>query len=181
MSAAPIERMKKILALARRGVDGEKATAEAMLARLMHKYRLTIADLEDPAAERTKHWFKCRNKRERALLSQITAFVLQSREFDIWSAKTLPGERAVSLTPLEFAEVDVRYEAYKVALKAELQKAEARIYSAFIQANNLGLSPLEDADHPSPPMDPEDLFAIMALMGGMKPVQVYRQIEDGAA
>lgn len=172
---APIERMKKILALARRGVGGEKATAESMLQRLMVKYNLTLADLEDQSAERTKHWFKCKNKRERALLQQITAFVLQSREFDFWAARGVPGERAVSLTRLEFAEVDVRYEACKRALKAELLKAEARVYSAFIQANNLGLAASED-DAPAAPMDPDELFAIMALMGSMRPVQVHRQI-----
>ncbi len=174
MSAAPIERMKKILALARRGVGGEKTTAEAMLQRLMSKYNLTLADLEDQAAERVRRWFKCRNKRERALLTQITAFVLQSREFDFWSAKNAPGERAVSLTPLEFAEVDVRYESCKRALKQELQKAEARVYLAFIQANNLGLAPSDGAEPAS--MDPDELAAILGLMSGMKPVQVHRQI-----
>lgn len=176
---APIERMKKILALARRGVGGEKTTAEAMLQRLMSKYNLTLADLEDQAAERTRHWFKCKNKRERLLLQQIAAFVLQSREYDFWSAKHLPGQRAISLTPLEFAEVDVRYQACKKALAAELVKVEARVYSAFIQANNLGLQRAEDAPEP-PPMDPDELAAILGLMSGMNPVQVHRQIGNRA-
>ncbi len=151
-----------------------------MLQRLMAKYGLTLSDLEEQSADRTKHWFKCKNKRERALLQQITAFVLQSREFDFWLVRGSPSQRGVSLTTLEYAEVDVRYEAYKNALKAELLKAESRAYSAFIQANNLGLLPAEDAPEP-PPIDPDELAAILGLMSGMKPIQVHRQIENRIA
>lgn len=174
---APIERMKKILALARRGVGGEKATAEAMLARLMEKYKLTIADLDDRATERTKRWFKCKNETEQRLLLQIASAVLGRRDVSMWK---LPGtrERALELSPLEYAEVDVRFEACKPALRAELKKAERRVFLAFVHANDLGVSS-DDDDRDSTPVDMGELAAIMGLMQSMKPVQVHRQITQG--
>lgn len=177
---APVERMKKILALARRGVGGEKTTAEAMLARLMCKYSLTIADLDDQALERTRRWFRCRTEADRRLLIQIVAFVLGQKDFDVWKR---PGkrDRAVDLSPLEYAEVDVRYEACKPALQAELRKAEKRVFSAFVHANKLGVSAEEDDTRDVGPVDMDELVAIMALMQSMRPVQVHRQIGTRAA
>lgn len=175
---APIDRVKKILALARRGVGGEKTTAEAMLARLMSKYGLTIVDLDDQAVERKKHWFKCSTEMERRLLSQIVCSVLGRRDVAIWRQKG-KRDRAVELSPLEFAEVDVRFEACKPALRAELKKVESRVFVAFVHANHLSADTGDDEDAAAP-VDLDELAAIIGLMQGMKPVQVHRQIEHRA-
>jgi hypothetical protein len=172
---APIERMRKILALARRGVDGEKTTAEAMLGRLMAKYELTLADLEDQAAVRTRYWFKCKNEIERALLRQIVSCVLGDTRVALWSRRG-SSERAAELSPLEFAEVDVRFQACKPALRAELRKAEARTLTAFIHTNRLGVDAKSDDEGTM--MDSDELAAVLGMMQGMKPIRFHRQISN---
>jgi hypothetical protein len=176
----PIERMKKILALARRGVDGEKATAEAMLAKLLAKYNMTIADLEGEAQQVERHYFTYTTDIERRLLIQIVANITSAQGVHHWKRK---GKRMIGfeLTALQFAEVDVRYEAYRKPLQAELDKTTNRVYAAFVQANDLGVSRDDDDERPLPSMeDLAELQAIMALMQTMKPTPVHRQLESAS-
>lgn len=177
--STPIERMKKILALARRGVGGEKVTAEAMLAKLLDKYGMTVEDLEGEQHAIERHWFTYRTEIERKLLVQIVANVLNSSAITRWKRR---GKRMIGfdLTAFQHAEVDVRYEAYRKPLQKELEKATSRIYSAFVQANDLGVDRSDDDDHPRPEVDMDELMAIMALMRTMKPTPVHRQLESAA-
>jgi len=177
--STPIERMKKILALARRGVGGEKVTAEAMLAKLLAKYSMTIADLESEAQPARRREFTYSTAFDRRLLSQIVASVLCTRSLSSWRR---PGEKAVffELTALQFAEVDVRYTAYRKALAKELKKSTERVYMAFIQTNDLGVAPSDGYPDDSG-MDLDELAAIMGLMGAMRPTPIHRQIaQEGA-
>ena len=175
----PIQRMKKILALARRGVGGEKVTAEGMLAKLLAKYGMTVADLESDAGLAQRREFKYSTEFDRKLLSQIVASVLGTRSLTSWRRR---GKRQVGfdLTALQFAEIDVRYNAYRGALRKELEKTTGRVYAAFVQANNLGVSAGDD-DEPAEDMDLNELHAILGLMQAMRPTPVHRQIEQPGA
>lgn len=177
--STPIERMKKILALARRGVGGEKATAEAMLEKLLAKYDMSIADLDGDAGLAQRREFKYSTEFDRKLLSQIVASVLGTRSLTSWRRR---GKKQVGfdLTTLQFAEVDVRYSAYRGALRKELEKATGRVYAAFVQANNLGVSAGDD-DEPADDMDLDELHAILGLMQAMRPTPIHRQIAQGVA
>jgi len=179
--STPIDRMKKILALARRGVGGEKETAQAMLEKLLAKYGMTVTDLESESQPATLREFKYSTEFERRLLSQIVACVLGTRSFAAWR---LRGKKILKfeLTALQYAEVDVRYNAYRSPLRKELDKATSRVYSAFVQANDLGVSTDENDDTPPPDMDWDELEAIMALTRTMRPTPIHRQIvQEGAA
>jgi hypothetical protein len=166
--------MKKILALARRGVGGEKATAEAMLQKLLAKYSMTVADLESEAQPVTRREFKYATEYERRLLAQIVAFVLGTRTPDLWRRR---GKKILfaELTALQFAEVDVRYTSYRAALRKELDKATERVFSAFIHSNDLGVASNDD-DAGASDVDMAELAAIMALMQTMRPIPIHRQI-----
>lgn len=170
--------MKKILALARRGVGGEKSTAEAMLARLLAKYGMTVEDLDDEAQPRVQREFKYATEFERRLLVQIVAYVLGTRSVEIWRRR---GKKALvfELTALQFAEVDVRYTAYRGALRKEMDKTTERVFSAFIHSNSLGVSSGDD-DTDSPDMDMGELAAIMGLMQAMRPTPIHRQLEGAS-
>ena len=179
--STPIERMKKILALARRGVGGEKVTAEAMLAKLLAKYSMTIADLESEAQPVERREFKYSTEFERRLLSQIVASVLGTRSIAAWRRR---GKKVVQfeLTALQYAEVDVRYNAYRAPLRKELDKAATRVYAAFVQANDLGVGTDDDDDVQAPDMDWDELEAILALTRTIRPTPIRRQIaQEGAA
>lgn len=174
----PIERMKKILALARRGEGGEKTTAEAMLQRLLDKYGMTIADLDDSEQPVERREFKYTTEIERRLLTQIVASVLQTRNVFAWKHRN-KKIRSYELTALQYAEVDVCYTACRVALKKELAKATERLYMAFVQTNDLGVSD-PNQEPTGSGLDLDELAAIMALMATMKPTPVHRQLERSA-
>jgi len=52
-----MERLKKLKALAERGIGGEKENAGQLLEKLCIKYGISQDDIDSPE-ERTNHWFK---------------------------------------------------------------------------------------------------------------------------
>lgn len=143
-----------------------------MLSRLLTKYGMKVEDLENEAQPVTRREFKYGTEYERKLLIQIVANVLGTREISVWKPRGRKA-RYVDLTALQYAEVDVRYTAMRVALRKELDKAAGRVYSAFIHTNNLGVAASDDE---GPGMDMDELAAIMALMQTMRPTPIRRQI-----
>lgn len=67
------ELLKKIKALADRGVDGERESAQTLLARLMEQYGISETDLEEERRETA--WFRYSQETERRLLNQIIYMV----------------------------------------------------------------------------------------------------------
>lgn len=63
------ELLKKIKALADRGVDGERESAQTLLARLMEQYGISETELEEERRETA--WFPYSQETERRLLNQI--------------------------------------------------------------------------------------------------------------
>lgn len=64
-----LQKIKHVQALAERGAGGERDNARALLARLMEKYNLTEADLENERVETA--WFAYHDELERRILAQI--------------------------------------------------------------------------------------------------------------
>lgn len=165
---APIERMKKILELARRGVGGEAKTAEAMLQTLLKKYNMTREDLEGEAPAKRFVTLTYRGPHERRLLIQIVGFVtgVSSVRFNEHRVKS---ELTFEVTALEYAEIDTRFSAYRPALAEALDRALV----AFIHTNELG----GKADpSKAPPPDPDELAALLAMMRAMSPTPVRSQL-----
>lgn len=170
---APIDRMKKILELARRGVDGEKAPAEAMLARLLAKYDLTIDDLDGKAAARKMRRFEYSGAFERRLLTQIMARILATSEFSAYSPKRSKTVYMVELTDAEFAEADISFDVYRAALVEHFDLA----FSAFLHANRI-LAPASDRDDDDDdtPVDRERMFRLRMMIDGTKRTDVAPRI-----
>lgn len=67
------ELLQKIKALADRGVEGERESAQAILSRLMEQYGISEAELEEDRRETA--WFAYSQEIERRLLAQIIYMV----------------------------------------------------------------------------------------------------------
>lgn len=67
------ELLKKIKALAERGVDGERESAQTLLARLMEQYGISETEIEEERRETA--WFPYSQETERRLLNQIIYMV----------------------------------------------------------------------------------------------------------
>lgn len=142
------ELLQKIKALADRGVDGERESAQALLSRLMKQYGISEAELEEECRETA--WFRYSQETERRLLIQIIYMVTGNMAFRCvggYSGRTRK-EMGIDCTAAERLEIEANYEFFKAAMEAELEI----FYSAFANKNRLFPSPDK-----CPPKYEEDL------------------------
>lgn len=108
------ERLLKVLRLAQQGVGGERENAETLLAKLLRKHNLTLADLEaslDAPLERA--WLPAADAEERIVLSQL-AIRLFGTKRKLW---TQQGKTDVGLdvSPSERVALEIAWEVYREA------------------------------------------------------------------
>lgn len=126
------EKLKKLKALAERGVGGEQETAMKLYRELMKKYEI---EEEEILSEVPKtHWFGYRTELEEELLLQVFHKVTGSRKYsryiDRYSGRK---KRGCECTEIEAAEIKMLFEFYRNELKRELETFMA----AFIGGNRI--------------------------------------------
>ena len=115
-----LRKIKKIKALAERGVGGEKSTAEQKLKKLLEENGIVSLDeLEREQAE--FELFSYNGKYEKKLLMQCMYKVLKDLDFKTYCTKA------------EKIEIQLEFDFYKNALHEEMD----RLVRAFIQANKI--------------------------------------------
>lgn len=126
-----IEILKKLKALADRGIGGEKENAELLLKKYMKKYNISSKEINED--EKKKIYLNFKNEIELKLSSQILyAFFNDS---PIYKQKE-KGKRAKYYTILTTSqEIEFRY-IYSVYLES-FKKQELIFYRAFINKNNI--------------------------------------------
>lgn len=127
------ELLKKIKALAERGVGGEKDSAQVLLDRLMKKYGVTESDLEAEWVETA--WFRYHDDFERRILNQIIYMVTGKTSFGCIGRHTNRPrkERGIDCTAAERLEIEANYSFFLAAAKEELEI----FFSAFAATNKL--------------------------------------------
>ncbi len=173
-----LDRLNKLLAMAKLGEGAERDSAQRLLERELAKAGLTLADLEKPA-ERTTHWFTHkRGGAERKLLNQLAYAVLGKSYSGTWTHTAGRGRHTLSgvdCTDAEAVEIKFLFDAHRVAL----EKAMERAVTAYIMANNI--FPADAKENPSRPTR-ED-YQAMLMSKGIAPTQVIgisRQLEGAA-
>lgn len=127
------ELLKKIKALAERGVDGERESAQTLLARLMEQYGISETEIEEERREIA--WFPYSQETERRLLNQIIYMVTGAGGFGCvgeYSGRKRK-KMGTECTAAERLEIEANYAFFKEAMKKELEI----FYSAFVNKNNL--------------------------------------------
>lgn len=127
------ELLKKIKALADRGIDGERESAQAVLARMMKKYGINEEELE--AEHRETAWFPYSQETERRLLNQIIYMVTGAIGFGGVGAYSGRKRKKMGAecTAAERLEIEANYAFFKAAMEEDLEI----FYSAFANKNNL--------------------------------------------
>lgn len=125
-----LDKAKKILALAEKGIPGEKDNAQRLLDELFAKYSLTMADLEDNP--RTPHKFFGTKRKDELTIAIMCAVTKQST---IMLHKTKRGEHylAIDCTDAEAAQIQFQIDFYWKAL----QKEYKAFFHAFCARNKL--------------------------------------------
>lgn len=112
-------RLLKVLRLAQGGVGGEKENAERLLAKLLRKHSMTLADLEgDIEQHRTRVWLTAADREERTVLSQLV-IRLFGLDRKLWH-NTDAFNLGVDASPAEHAAIVIAWDVYRAAF------AEAR-------------------------------------------------------
>ena len=117
--AQAAEKLKKIKALAERGVGGEKETAMRMYRELMEKYQIEEADvLEDYVS---LHWFGYKTELEEDLLTRIFYKVTGSCSYHHYTGSyKRRKKRGCDCTELEAVEIKLLFDFYKPSIHKAL-------------------------------------------------------------
>lgn len=162
-----IRRLERVKALAERGVGGEKENAEALLNRLMQKYGISEADIED-TTERD-YFIRYHTSWEEKLIYQISYMHLGRGHCSgtIGTYTRRPRKMVcVTCTPAQYIEIEADFEFYKAAWEEEL----AIFYSAFISKNDIFPPPELAAQSDDDDDDEIDLIRmekVSAMMSGI--------------
>lgn len=154
-----LERIKRIKALAEKGVGGEKETAQATLKRLMKKHNITEYDLSEEVTE--LEWFRYKDKAEFRLLCQIMYMVTGDGE--TWRNKDKRYKLvACYCTKAEKIEIQANFDFYMRAMRKEM----SIFFDAFMQKNNLFPEKAKNKESCREP-DLERILKMKMMMQGM--------------
>lgn len=164
-----MRRLRKLLELAQRGVEGEKDNAERMLAKTMAKYGVKMEELDDQ--QTSLCMFTITNSNEERLLAQVLHRVLQKDDIR-WRVRR--RKAWVQLTKAQHVEVGMLYSIYRRQLKTELD----RLYVAFIHKHKIFSNAPRDPNEKREPMSHEEYLRLKRMMAGLETVHVHKQIGE---
>ncbi len=152
-----IELIKKLAELAKRGIGGEKANAEAMLAKLMKKHGISWEEIEEDTPD-----FVIMDILPGVMLSrlfqQVVSAVMPVGQNSVYGLKGRKNKRAVNCTKSQALEIEFQYAIYSKAY----QKEEGIFYSAFVQANKIFNPDGQKRDLDD--LSPEELAEVQKIM-----------------
>ena len=153
--------LKKIRALAERGVGGEADNAEEILRRLMEKYGVSEDELDEE--ERRRHDFEYHGKEQEKLLRQVVYKVTGGYAYNLVyraSGRKVKTRLGADCTAAEKVEIEFLFDFY-----ARLWERERDAFlSAFIQKHRIFT--IRDDIEPQE-VSREELLKMQALMLGM--------------
>lgn len=169
--------LKKLLALSKYGVEGEKANAQKILDKLLKKYEIDLEDLSEE--DERKHrdlWYE--NEYELRLLNQLYYAFYPDRESWNYVNKRYKKARHTmifDLTDTELLEFEYAYEVLKNSWYKELDV----FYSAFIQKNQLFPKPEDAKKLPGDDkkIDFSELMKMQSYANGIDTVSIRKAIE----
>lgn len=153
--------LKKIRALAERGVGGEADNAEEILRRLMEKYGVSEDELDEE--ERRRHDFEYHGKEQEKLLRQVVYKVTGGYAYKLVyraSGRKVKTRLGADCTAAEKVEIEFLFDFYTRLWERERDA----FLSAFIQKHRIFT--IRDDIEPQE-VSREELLKMQALMLGM--------------
>lgn len=162
-----VELARKLLALAERGVGGEKENAQFMLDELLAKHGLLITDIEPKT--RTRRIVKGVTKDIKQMFVNFCASIVGSNiQINKYNGV---GYFAVYMNDREWQEFEMKWPIYKKTLKSEILKLRKKhqtelkaIVSAFISKHSMYADDSEEDDRDILDLTPEEIEEIIAMM-----------------
>ena len=169
------DRLKKIQALALSGIDGEKEQAQAILSKLMKKYKVTFDELDEETLN--EYIFEYHGREQEMLLKQTIYKVTDSKSSSWDLAYTHSGRKCRTqlgccCTSAQKIEIELLFDFYKRLWDKE-RKA---LLSAFIQKHRI-FGRLKPDEKPME-LSPEESEKMFQLMCGLSNEYPYKQLSD---
>lgn len=163
-----IDRIKKLMALAERGVGGEKETAQRMLEKALDRLGISVEELEEESVK--IHWFTYKGSFQKLLAGQVAYKVIDGK-YSAWRQKGTKTKIGYELTKSQAVEFDMLFEAYKVALEEHFKVA----FSAFVQANQIfSMAPSEICHKELTEAEKK----AVAMAAGIEKTQINKRLEN---
>lgn len=169
--------LRKIKALAERGIDGEKESAQIILSNIMEKYGFTESDLEEE--QKKLEWFSFHEELDKRLLTQIIYMVTGKHAYGCRGTHTNRTRKKVGIecTTAEKLEIEASFEFFARAIKNEVDI----FFIAFANKNNLFPSENKVRDAIKPEETPEQKakrLKATLMMEGMEIHQLQKMLEQ---
>jgi hypothetical protein len=169
------DKLRKIKALADRGVAGEAVAAKAQLEKLLTKYDVKFEDLFDDKLIRRKFNVKIS---ERQLFVQTLASIIGNRYRELGFYGRKKTELYIALTDVEFIDIEQKWIFHKRQFNKEVKKAIDNLKTAYYHKHRLfNIDSTSDADKSSA-MTMEEYIEIMSLMKILENVSFRKQLID---
>lgn len=170
---------RKLLALAKDGVGGEKETAQRMLDSFLEKHNLTITDIEP--AIRTRRIVKGVNNEIRQMFYNFTASIV-GRDFQINNCKGI-GYYAVYMNDEEWDTFNQQWPVYRKSLRNEILKKKRQMWkeiekltAAFIHKHHMFPPDAESSDRKLTPEELQEILDILAMSEKLDDINFYKQL-----
>lgn len=172
------ERLKKLYALAMRGVGGEKEQAQAILEKLLKKYAVSLDELDEKIV--CEYQLEYHGKEQEQLLKQTIYKVTDDAHSFYTLQYTASGRKCrttlgVRCTAAQKAEIEFLFSFY---IRVWEKEREA-LLQAFIQKHRI-FGNIKDGEKGKEFSD-EELEKMYALMRGLSDERPLLQIEGGVA
>jgi hypothetical protein len=168
-----LSRLKKLKALAERGVGGEKENAQMLLERLCDKYQISPDQVES-SDEKKLRWFRYRKGPAlRKLLAQCIFKTLGKDSKTFGHAHTRAREFAAECTAAEGIEIELDYDFYADALQKEM----TRMLEMFIQKNSI-FPPNVDLDSSGKEISEEDMLLYRSIKKQTRVLRIGNSPEE---
>lgn len=114
------DKIAKVLELANRGIDGEKAAAQKALDRLMKKYDLSDEDLS--RIKLARYYFKYKTELDKKLFCQLIEYFFKNRGLQIYLSTVNGRDLSVELEYLDWVTLDSAYEYFRRHAAAQFKE-----------------------------------------------------------
>ena len=167
------ELIKKLQALAERGVGGEKEGARKKLEQLMQKYNIEEADLSEDKVE--DYDFKYHNEYEVQLLRQLFYKIVPDYRKHAYIYTRGKGSRStagISCTKAQALQIQIEYEFY-----CDLWKDEVDFFfRSFVQKHRIFGTPSQK-DEDNNKISNDEYMRMVRMMGAMQDKSILPMIE----
>lgn len=169
------DKLRKIKALADRGVDGEAKAAQTQLEKLLAKYNLIIEDIFDKTLQ--PRMFKVASD-EKQLFAQILSSNIGDRYREAFSYRGKPSEVYIQITDSEYVDIEQQFTFHKKQIKKEIKKAIDKLKHAYIIKHDIFNKDKQPVSRSESGMNIEEYYEIMGIVNKLEDVTFRKQLKS---